>query len=284
MFTFIPQLLIILSLAGIILIVLRRTPELKFPIPVHLKNAENFAIKWLKLGAHKLWHFILEVKELTKKSEALSYLPRHLPKLHFPSRAHLHFPSFPGLFQHGTAEFFVREGKLAIEAGDQARAEQSFINAVKKDPGSESAFAMLGRLYLAQNKTKEAVETFKYLIKHHPERAQYSASLGEAYYNQHKHDKAIAAFERAVELEPANPKHFLSLGRTLEDKNHLEEAILNYRRVVELDGSDTQGILKLCEALIKKGDKTEAELMLEKLLLQEPTNHIAREKLMSLKY
>ena len=278
MFTFIPQVLIILSLVGIILIVVRRTPELKFPIPVHLKNAETFAIKWLKLTFQKLWHFTLEVKELTKKTEAS--LSQHIPRS-FPR---FHLPSFSKNLGKNGAEQFVRLGAEALQAGDQSGAEQHLISALKKDPKNEEAYALLGRLYLAQNKTKEAVETYKFLLKHYPDKAEYSASLGQAYYNQQKYDHAITALERAVELEPSDPRNYLSLGMSLEDKNHLEEAILNYRRAVELAGSDPQTTLKLCDALIKKGDKAEAEQLLEKFLLSEPTNRNAREKLMQLKY
>ena len=273
MYTFVPQLLIILSLVGIILIVLRRTPELRFPIPVHLKNVENFLGRWLRIIFQKLWHYILEVKELSKKTESL--IPRHLPKLHLPNFTTL---------RKGSASVVISQGEAALAAGDQAAAEQHFINEIKIDPTNEQAFAGLGKLYLAQNKTREAVETYKFLLKHHPEKAEYNVGLGQAYYNRHKYDNAIAAFERALELEPDNAKHLLSLAMTLESKNHLEEAILNYRRAVELNAEDTQIILRLCDALAKKGDKAEAEQLLQNLLLLEPTNNIAREKLMQLKY
>ncbi len=274
MYTFLPQLLIILSLVGIVLIVLRRTPELRFPIPVHLKNAENFLGRWLRTGFQKFWHYILEVKELSKKTESL--IPRHFPKLHLPK--------FASSRKDKPAETAIVSGEEALKSGDQVAAEEHYINAIKHDPTNEQAFAGLSKLYLAQNKTREAVETFKFLIKHNPENAQYSAGLGQAYYIGHKYDNAITAFERAVELEPDNPKHFIGLAMTLESKNHLEEAILNYRRAAELDREDTQTTLKLCEALVKKGDKAEAEQLLQNVLLIEPTNNLAREKLMQLKY
>ncbi|OGG47531.1 hypothetical protein A2671_02095 [Candidatus Kaiserbacteria bacterium RIFCSPHIGHO2_01_FULL_49_13] len=281
MFSFIPQLLIILSLAGIILIVVRRTPELRFPMPVHLKNAENFAARWLKAAFQKIWHFTLEVKELTRKTEGL--LPKHLPKLHLPSRADLHLPSF-GLRKGSGAGALIESGELALKSGDIMAAEQHFIGAIKIDSSSEQAFAGLGRLYLAQNKAKEAVETYKFLVKHHPDEAAYSAGLGQAFYNQGAYDSAVAEFERAIELEPGNSRHLLNLAMTLEAMNHLEEAILNYRRAIELNGHDSLIILKLCDALIKKGEKDEAEQLLQNLLLEEPTNNQAREKLMQIKY
>src|SRR3989344_2312683 len=263
MFLFIPQLLIVLSLAGIILIVLRRTPELRFPVPVLVKNLEGFLQKWTALGFEKLWLFVLEVKEISKKTKPLGFLPKSLPKLHLPGRPRLNMSSFTGP-KPGTAEFFIKQGEKSLAAGDHYNAEQNFIRAIKKEPQSEQAFA--------------------YLVKHHPDKGHYHASLGQAFHNSKQYDKAIAAHERAIELDPNNPRRYLNLGMTLEAKKHLEEAILNYRKAVDLDGDNTHYVMILSEALAKKGDKDEAEILLEKILMVEPTNQHAREKLMSLKY
>jgi len=286
MFLFIPQLLIILSLAGIILIVLRRTPELRFPIPVLLKDFERFLQKWAAAGLQKLWHFVLEVKEISKKTRPLGFLPKSLPKLHLPSRPHFSFPKLtlakgPKL---GTAEFFILQGEKALSGGDYFGAEQNFIRAIKKDAHNEKAFSYLGQLYLAQNKVREAVETFKFLVKHHSDNSHYHSSLGQAYHNSRQYAKAIAAHERSIELEPENSRRYVNLGLTLEALKHLEEAILNYRKAVDLDAGNTQLALILSEALTKKGETEEAEILLEKILMMEPTNQHAREKLMNLKY
>ncbi|OGE79094.1 MAG: hypothetical protein A2751_05625 [Candidatus Doudnabacteria bacterium RIFCSPHIGHO2_01_FULL_46_14] len=282
MFLFIPQLLIVLSLAGIILIVLRRTPELRFPMPVLLRDFENFTIKWLRILSQKLWHFVLEVKELSRKTQPLGFLPKHLSKLHLP-RPKLKLPSFKSAAP-GTAEFFIKQGEKLLEQGEHADAEQHFIKAIKKDPHNEQAFAYLGKLYLAQNKTKESIETFRFLIKHYPDKGHYHASLGQAYHNHKQYDKAISAHERAIDLEPENSRRYIDLGMTLEAKKHLEEAILNYRKAVDLDAENTQAVIILSEALVKKGGRDEAEILLEKVLMIEPTNTLAREKLMQLKY
>lgn len=276
MFSFIPQLLIILSLVGIILIVLRRTPELtRFPVPVLLRNALEQVKKWGAIGLAKLWHYIVEAKELTAKSHPLQYLPKfRLPAVKLP----------PLFKSKDSAEHFISQGERALEKGEYAEAEGYFIKAIKKDPHSEPAFSYLGKLYLAQNKTMEAIETFKFLVKHHPENSGYHNSLGQAYHNHKLYDKAVVSYEKAIELDPADAKRYVSLGLTLEAKKHFGEAILNYRKAVDLEPENTQFVMVLCEALSKSGNKEEAETLLEKVLMLEPTNHLAREKLMQLKY
>lgn len=275
MLLFIPQLLIILSLAGIILIILRRTPELRFPVPHLMRDIERFAQKWARIGAQKLWRLVLEAKELSRKTEPWSYLPKNLPKLHLPR-----FRAAPP----GTAEFFIKRGERELARGEHEQAEQNFIKAIEKAPHNEAAFAYLGKLYLGQNKTREAVETFRFLAKHHPDKGHYHASLGQAYHNRKQYDKAALAHERAIELDPENPKYYIDLGMSLEEQAHLEEAVLNYRKAVDLDGANTAAAILLSEALVKTGGAGEAQVLLERVLMLEPTNSQARKKLMQLKY
>src|SRR3989344_1588835 len=144
MFLFIPQLLIVLSLAGIILIVLRRTPELRFPVPVLVKNLEGFLQKWTALGFEKLWLFVLEVKEISKKTKPLGFLPKSLPKLHLPGRPRLNMSSFTGP-KPGTAEFFIKQGEKSLAAGDHYNAEQNFIRSHKKRTPERAGFCLFGQ-------------------------------------------------------------------------------------------------------------------------------------------
>src|SRR3989344_7765628 len=260
MFSFIPQLLIILSLAGIIYIVLRRTPEVtRFPMPVLLKNIFRTTREFLGFLLQKLWHFVLEVKEISKKTHPLAHLPKSFPRFSFPK------PKLPVFFKStDSPEFFISQGEAALDREDFPEAERNFIKAIKKDPASEQAFASLGRLYISQHKDDEAVQTFKFLARNHPDNPSYHGSLGQAYHNSKLYDKAIACFETAIELEPTNPGRYINLGLTLEAKRHLEEAILNYRKAVDLESENSQFVLILCEALRQKGDKEEAEVLLEK--------------------
>lgn len=269
MFAFIPQLLILICIVGIIIIVLRRTPEItKLPFAILASRILNESRRLGATVVQKLWHYVLDVKDLSHKIT--------IPRLPLKSLKIFRRSNSPDLY--------VTEGEKALENGQYSEAEQQFIKAIKIDPHHEEAFAHLGRLYLAQNKISEAVETFKYLIKHHPENPSYYSSLGQAHHNKKQFDNAIEAFEKAVELSPDHAKLYMNLGFSLEAKKHLEEAILNYRRAMELEKDNAHYVMILSEALTKKGDKEEAEALLEKVLIMEPTNQEAREKLMQLKY
>lgn len=280
MFSFLPQALIIISLAGIIVIVFRKMPGGVSEAPLFVSRKIKEGFLWV---IKKFWDFLLEVKELSRVRgwPHLPALTKKFPRFHIPlRRPHLH------LFRRADSpEFYVAEALKSLEeAEDYEEAERKFIKALKLAPKNEQAYTGLGRLYLIQKKFEEAVETYKFLIKHYPENDAYFANLAQAYHGLKLYDQAVEFYEKAIELAPQNPKRYLNLGLTLEAKKHLEEAILNYRKALDLEKDNTQFMLVLAEALISRGEKEEGQLLLEQILLLEPTNHLAREKLMGLKF
>src|SRR3989344_199011 len=254
MFSFFAQLLIFLSIVGIIVLVLRKV----VPGAVRLPDGHSWVrailpalkIALLKtrafaaLASRKLWHLLLEVKGITKPASALTRIHNPLQKLHLP-RPNLQF------FKKGeSADFYLKEAEELL---------------IKENYG-------------------EATETFKYLTKQFPANDAYYSSLGQAHHGNKLYDNAVEAYEKSIELAPDNARRYANLGLTLEARGHLEEAILNYRKAVELEKNNTQFLFLLADALAKKGEKEDAEIMLEHILQLEPTNHTARERLMQLKF
>lgn len=289
MYSFLPQILILLSIAGIIAIILRRTPEVT-DIVRRGKARElpgqaagfirNRLGSWFVSFLKRIWRLILEVKSvsrpvftrqnfLEKFKRATSHLPKTNLKI-FKS------PDSP--------EFYLTQAEESLDQEDYEEAERKFIKVIEKDPKNEAAFVGLGRLYMARRNFDEAVETYKFLVRLNATNDNYYSRLGQAYNNLKLYDQAIEAYEKAIELVPENPSRYINLGQTLEANRHLEEAILNYRRAVDMEKDNPQFLLVLAEALAKKGEKEEAEVLLEQILQLEPTNHLAREKLMQLKF
>lgn len=290
MFSFLPQIIILLALVGIITVVLRKTPEVtdifrrggfkRLPAQI-LEFFRTRARPMAKNVLQKLWRLVLDVKAVSKTSnitrnqiiQRFKQAGSRLPK------ANLGFfksPKSSGVDLSRTEQSFASE--------DFEVAEQKFITVIKKDPKNEAAFEGLGRLYMAKRNFGEAVETYKFLIRLNPANPDYYSELGQAYYHQRSYDKAFAAYEQAIELAPDSPASYINLGLVLEGKSNLKEAILNYRRAVDLENNNSQFLILLAEALIRKGDKDEAENILEQVLQLEPTNNHAREKLMQLKF
>jgi tetratricopeptide (TPR) repeat protein len=286
MFSFLPELLIVLSLAGIIAIVLRKIPGVqefvsKTPLPkLPVHGARAVAVKirdYSVVLGKKFWQFLLEVKE-TSKTGPLAKLPSKFSKIHIPR------PNLKFLRPSESAEFYLSQAQDSLDKEAFEEAERKFIKVIEKDPHNEEAYAGLGRLYLSQKKFEEAIETYKFLLKSHPANDNYHSSLGQAYHGQKLYDQAMSAYETAIEMAPENAKRYVNLGLTLEARKHFAEAILNYRKALDLEKNNAQFMMVLAEALVKKGDKEEAKIFLEQILQLEPTNHLARERLMQLKF
>ena len=237
MFTFVPQLLIIISIVGIIVIVLRKTPEITgLPVTVLARRTGRQIKKGLAIGGAKLWQFVLEVKEVSKKGAVLKRFPQSFPKS-FPK---FNFPAFR------------RAAKIEPFEEDYAASEARFIKIIESDSHNEQAFSGLAKLYLTQNKFSEAVETYRYLTKHHPTTAEYHEGLGLAYHAGGEFEKAVAVYEKAIELAPQTASYYMNLALSLQAEGHLEEAILNYRRASDLDHRNTQFLFLFSDSLITK--------------------------------
>ncbi|MDP3741410.1 MAG: tetratricopeptide repeat protein [bacterium] len=274
MFSFWPQLLIIVSLTGIIIILIRQVPADK---TTRLKLVGMTISAFVKKTARELWHFVLEVKQVSK-IKSMPHLPKSFPKIHFP-KAKLNF-----FTSEDSLDFYLQGAEVSLEKENFPEAERQLIKVIEKDPKNETAYAILGKMYLSQKKFEEAVETFKFLLNKYPDSDSYWSNLGQAYHGNKLYDKAVEAYEQAIELDPNSAKRYVNLGLTLEARKHLEEAILNYRKAMDLEKENPHFMLVLAEALVAKGEKEEAEKLLEQILLAEPTNHLARERLMQLKF
>lgn len=291
MYSFLLPLVIVGSLVGILVIVLRQTPELPGWVERHflgrIRGRHGLQVFfslvliigqkfWAGVSAlgRRLWRFILEAKEIGRPG--LKKLPEKISHI---SKTRLSF-----FRQSESVEHFLATAEADLESQDYDRAERGFIKAIEKDPRNEQAFAGLGRLYLAQKKFKEAQETYRFLTKHYPENASYHSSLGQALHSLGRHNRAAAAYRLAIELEPDNARRYVNLGLSYAAMNNHEEALEQYRQAMALEPENVQVLTVYAEALVEQGDKEEAIEILEKVLALEPTNHPAREKLMKLKF
>jgi tetratricopeptide (TPR) repeat protein len=95
--------------------------------------------------------------------------------------------------------------ELAIEENFED-AEKRFIDVISHDEKNSDAYFGLAELYAENKKYTEAIETFKYLHKLLPESAKVLIELAEVYEQTGKSDQSLDAIKQAQLLEPRNPK------------------------------------------------------------------------------
>jgi tetratricopeptide (TPR) repeat protein len=89
---------------------------------------------------------------------------------------------------------YVKEGYQYIEQQEYRKAENSFLNAIEKDPGNADGFYGLGGIH----------------------------------NNNKKYDKAIEAFKKVLTLDPTHYNAYYSLGYSHEQIGDKKEAEKNY--------------------------------------------------------
>jgi len=121
--------------------------------------------------------------------------------------------------------------------GVNKKAENSFNEAIKINPDTESAFIQLSSLYIKTNKTEEAIEILEKLIKRKSTNIIVCNNLGIAYLNGDKIQEAVTVLRQGVNMDKKSRSQvsvmihnnffdaLLRLGKREEAEKMMEEAI-----------------------------------------------------------
>lgn len=224
--------------------------------------------------ANRIWHFILEAKDLTPATTKTIADQYEKVKNVFRIR----------IRSSETDPHWLPEvAELAIKPNPNQNPEDLYLQAIKKDPNDTQAYEALGRLYLQNKNFTDAVETYEYLIKLDPTRDIYYSNLGLSFYSLGEFEKAIASYEKALSVNSKVPTRWINLALCFEGLEDYNKAIKAFGSALELDKMNPSYLSLLADAYIKLENSVRAEEVLEQVLAIEPTNKTAREKLMRLK-
>lgn len=224
----------------------------------------------LRAIIRSIWHFILEAKDLT-------------PPIHLNQRV--------GLVGQKVKQIFkirIRQSKnepvWLPEASESAQStEEMFLNAIKKDPNNKQAYEGLGRLYLQEKNWIEAEEIFRFLVNLDPAKDTYHSNLALILYSLKRFRDAAAEYEKAIEINNKVPSRWVNLSLCFLAVDDYPRAIKAIMKAVDMDRRNKNYLSLASDLYIKIGNKVRAEELLSEMLSQDPTNRLAREKLMRLK-
>ena len=277
-------LIFIISILYAIALLLVKVPEVLSKEPVKVRIASNttthlslwhyFADKF-KIVTKKLWHFILEAKDLTPPitniNQQVQKKVRQIFKIRIRSSE-----NEPAWLPEAT--------NMVVEATEPKKSiEEVYLATIQKDPNNKQAFEGLGRLYLQEKNYEEAEEIFRYLIKLDANRDVYYSNLGLILYSLKNFKDAIVAYQKALSINNKIPTRWINLALSFLAVEDYSNAIKAATNAINLDKRNLNYLNLLADIYIKLNNRVRAEEILQQILAIDPMSKQAREKLMRLR-
>lgn len=133
-----------------------------------------------------------------------------------------------------------RIGQLLAEAEnltakeEYSEAEKKYIEIISIDAKSAKAYHGLGQLYFLMKNNDEAIQTLEHILKLNSKDAQAYFELAEIFVKLEKYDKALKNLDKALKFEPNNPKYLdlsVSVNIARKDKKGAREALARLSKV-----------------------------------------------------
>ncbi|WP_439880492.1 tetratricopeptide repeat protein [Pontibacter sp. MBLB2868] len=136
---------------------------------------------------------------------------------------------------------YVGLGKVALEKGDKAKAEENFDQALKGRGKKDSyVLTMIGDAYVnAPNATEQEINKGIDYLKKALERDKNNAAanliLGDAYLSLKKGGEAMTNYDRAIQLDDRYAKAYLRRGQLYTSSRNYNEAEEAFKKAIEID-------------------------------------------------
>jgi tetratricopeptide (TPR) repeat protein len=235
----IPNIILILCILGVIILILRRMPEVaeierkkslaqpESSLPdkgVRLIDPSKLKTK-LSFWLSKLWHFSLEAKDI-KHSAEVSYRikkmfrkgPATTPPATTPSTSDIR-PTQP----------------VSVKEVEEPITEDILLAAIQEKPKDLLRYATLGQFYLDAKNFIDAEHVYGYLVKHEPSDANYYAKLAFCYLNLKDHEAAVEYYEKSLDFDPGHPNRYYNLGLAYKGLGKLDDAKDMFKKAHELE-------------------------------------------------
>lgn len=166
----------------------------------------------------------------------------------------------------------LEQAEKFLNQGDLTAAERKFIEAIKMNAKEIEAYRGLGKVYLEMKKYKEAKETFEFLLKLQPDDDRAYNRLGMVAEEQGDWKQAVKYFEEAVRLNDHLAVRFYDLGRAYAALQRPAAGLRNFAKAADIEPNNPKYLDQLLEMSIITGDVDLAKEIYNRLRLVNPDN------------
>ncbi len=288
MSTILPFFLIIGSLVAIIVIVIRKYPQITLLDVENISEAKEEKKKneFLKKRADKRADLSKKqlgeiIQPITKKAKDhqkkfRSYVGK-IQKTVADEMKKKSTPQKPVVAK--TTEEKDKVGSLLKDAQhhydnhEYDKAEKIYIQVIRLDNKNTVAYEGLGDVYFAQEQFLEAEETYSFLSKLDKKNDKVYVRLSEVAEAKKETDKAIEYLQKANEINDSKSVRFAKLTELLQRTGDYNDALESIQKAMELEPENPKYIDKLIEISIIVGNKKIAKSGLSQLKKVNPENN-----------
>ncbi len=156
--------------------------------------------------------------------------------------------------QRGDLAIRIAHAELALEDGDDAKAEREVGAALGTDPDLPEAHFLLGEIARRRTQRESAMRHYRKAIQLDARVAAFHHALGGVLQDAGTLDEAIDCYRRALRLVPGVPGVWNDLGTAYFAAGEPARAVDCYRRALTHDPRNTIALTNLGAALRATGD------------------------------
>lgn len=283
MYSILPFALIIISLAIIIIIIVRRYPQLTL---LDVDSIPEVKIEKKKVELLK--------KRLAQESAEADAKRREMikPVIQKLKQIQLAFRIYVGDVHQRLLEYnkkkkeaknlvaqnpaslngLLQSAESALNQKNYDIAEAKFIEVIKIDPKNLEAYNGLGQVYMQKGELEEAKEAFEFILKLNSNSDDAMMKLAEIMLATGNKEKAIEYLESSIVIDDSKATRFVTLSEVLSGVGHHDLAMEAVRQAVELEPNNPKYLDMLVEFGVKCGNKETAEDAWRKLRMVNPEN------------
>lgn len=162
------------------------------------------------------------------------------------------------------------------EAGDDAGAVKSLLNAIAIDPNHAGAHYWLGLILARRRSYEDSARHLERAMVLDPYIEGGWVDLGNVHYWRGDRDRARASFRAALRAKPDSVSALSNLGLLLKEAGQFDEALAHLRRACELAPDAESPLRNLMLTLIDSNRATEALAVGERAVALNPDRYEAQ--------
>jgi len=286
MYFFLPFLIIILCVGAIIVVLVRKFPELSLLQVEDLPEVKEGKKKneFLKKQASKKSKEKSEKKKESWQPVVKSWKNFQLLFRKYVGKTEKRFfeqrvkkeredKKASGQDITQTVQVLLKSAQFAKDQGQLDIAEKKYIDAIRLDQKNKEAYRGLGDVYYLQENYNEARETYSFLLHLTPTDDALLVKMGELEEEKGNIEKAVEYYEKSVLINDNFPARFAKIADLMQRLGQSQTALEAIRQAVDLEPQNPKYLDNFTELAIICGNKNLAEKGLRQLRMVNPENN-----------